>query len=93
MMGVILFMIYINKDQIEGKFSVTIDLLTNDDGMEYEEITGVIETPEELDKKFLVLAGGIILLKGIEITSKSFGSEDNNIAYTFRAREYRIIRN
>lgn len=86
-------MIYVNKDQIDGKFSVTIDLLTNDDGMEYEEITGVIETPEELDKKFLVLAGGIILLKGIEITSKSFGSEDNNIAYTFRAKEYKIIRN
>lgn len=86
-------MIYVNKDQIEGKFSVTIDLLTNDDGIEYEEITGVIETPEELDKKFLVLAGGIILLKGIEITSKSFGSEDSNIAYTFRAKEYRIIRN
>ena len=92
-MGVILFMIYVNKNQIEGKFSVTIDLLTNDDEMEYEEITGVIETPEELDKKFLVLAGGIILLKGIEITSKSFGSEDNNIAYTFRAKEYKIIRN
>ena len=85
-------MIYVNKDQIEGKFSVTIDLLTNDDGMEYEEITGIIETPKELDKKFLVLAGGIILLKGIEITSKSFGSEDNNIAYTFRAKEYKIIR-
>lgn len=85
-------MIYVNKDQIEGKFSVTIDLLTNDNGMEYEEITGIIETPEELDKKFLVLAGGIILLKGIEITSKSFGSEDNNIAYTFRAREYKIIK-
>lgn len=85
-------MIYINKNQIEGKFSVTIDLLTNEDGLDYEEITGIIETPEELDKKFLVLAGGIILLKGIEITSKSFGSDDNNIAYTFRAKEYKIIR-
>ena len=85
-------MIYVNKNQIEGKFSVTIDLLTNEDGLDYEEITGIIETPEELDKKFLVLAGGIILLKGIEITSKSFGSEDNNIAYTFRAKEYKIIR-
>ena len=85
-------MIYINKNQIEGKFSVTINMLTNNDGLEYEEITGVIETEEDLDKKFLVLAGGIILLKGIEITSKSFGSEDDTIAYTFKAREYKIVR-
>lgn len=86
-------MIYVNKNQIEGKFSVTISLLTNQDELEYEEITGVIETKEDLDKRFMVLAGGIILLKGIEITSKSFGSEDDIIAYTFRAREYKIIRN
>ena len=85
-------MIYVNKNQIEGKFSVTIDMITNGDGMEYEEITGVIETKEELDKRFMVLAGGIILMKGIEITSKSFGSEDDNIAYTFKAREYKVIR-
>ena len=36
MMGVILFMIYVNRDEIEGKFSVNIALLTNEDGMPYE---------------------------------------------------------
>ena len=85
-------MIYVDKEQIEGKFSVGISLLTNEDGMEYEEITGVIETKEDLPRNFLVLAGGIILLKGIQITAVSYGSEDDNAVYSFIAREYKILR-
>lgn len=85
-------MIYVNRDEIEGKFSVNIALLTNEDGMPYEEVTGIIETEEDLPRKFLVLAGGMAVLKNITITSISFGSEEETVLYNFTAEEYEIIK-
>ena len=84
-------MIKVQDIEIEGVFSVTATL-DRSKHTPILKISGVIQTPVRLPPEFDTLTCSRGYCKDIVIISESFGSEDDNIVYTFEAGEYDITK-
>lgn len=77
-----------NSIPVEGKFTFTVSYERSLESIDIVSIKGVFVSGAGNLKQITSLENDRYLITGIFVTEKEYGSEDNNIAYHFVAKQY-----